>query len=95
MGDRSGLYSTGSYGDGADDLATQDNTRRRGDAPAAAFPLIRTKLLEKLAGYIHTKELEDIDEYVVPASLDDDQGILGALQLGVLANIESINNGRD
>ncbi len=59
------------------------------------FPLIRTKLLEKLAGYIHTKELEDIEEYVVPASLDDDQGILGALQLGVLANIESINNGRD
>ena len=51
------------------------------------FPLIRTKLLEKLAGYIHTKELEDIDNYVVPASLNDDQGIMGAVQLGVLAEI--------
>ena len=59
------------------------------------FPMIRKKLLEKLAGYIHSKELDDIDGYVVGASLNDDQGILGALQLGVLADIESINNGRD
>ncbi len=53
------------------------------------FPLIRKKLCEKLAGYIHTPELENIDEYIVPASLNDDQGILGAIQLGVLAGIES------
>ncbi len=59
------------------------------------FPMIRSKLLEKLAGYIHTRELKDIDEYVVPASLNDDQGIMGALQLGVLADIESGQNGRD
>jgi len=51
------------------------------------FPLIRKKLLEKLAGYIHTKELDDIDNYIVPASLNDDQGIMGAVQLGVLAEI--------
>lgn len=51
------------------------------------FPLIRKKLCEKLAGYIHTKELDDIDDYVVPASLSDDQGIMGAIQLGVLAEI--------
>ena len=53
------------------------------------FPLIRSKLKEKLAGYIHTRELDDIDDYVVPASLDDEQGIKGAVQLGVLAEIES------
>lgn len=53
------------------------------------FPLIRKKLKEKLAGYIHTRELDEIDDYVVPASLDDEQGIKGAVQLGVLAEIES------
>ena len=52
------------------------------------FPMIRKKLSEKLAGYIHTKELDDMDEYVVPASLSDNQGIMGAVQLGVLAGIE-------
>ena len=52
------------------------------------FPLIRKKLCEKLAGYIHASELDDIDDYIVPASLNDDQGIMGAIQLGVLASIE-------
>lgn len=52
------------------------------------FPLIRKKLCEKLAGYIHTRELDDIDDYIVPASLSDNQGIMGAIQLGVLAEIE-------
>ena len=37
---------------------------------------------EMLNGYIKTKELEDIDHYIVPASLHDDQGIMGALELG-------------
>ena len=55
------------------------------------FPLIRKKLLEKLAGYIHTKELEDMDSFVVPASLNEEQGIKGAIQLGVLAYIEDKN----
>ncbi len=53
------------------------------------FPIIREKLAQKLAGYIHTKELNDLEEYVVPASLSDDQGIMGAVQLGVLAYIEN------
>ena len=35
-----------------------------------------------LNGYIKTKELEDIDHYIVLASLHDDQGIMGALELG-------------
>lgn len=45
------------------------------------FPLIRAKVLEYLGGYVQSKELEDIDHYIVPASLHDDQGIMGCLEL--------------
>ncbi len=47
------------------------------------FPLIRKKVLEMNAGYIKTKELENIDQYIVPASLNDNQGIMGAVKLGM------------
>ncbi|MBQ6230149.1 MAG: ROK family protein [Eubacterium sp.] len=47
------------------------------------FPLIRKKVLEKINGYIVTKELTDIDSYICPASLNDDQGIMGAVKLAV------------
>lgn len=46
------------------------------------FTRIRSYVKEMLDGYIKTKELEDIDHYIVPASLHDDQGIMGALELG-------------
>ena len=49
------------------------------------FPLIRSKVKELLNGYLNTKELADLDHYIVPASLNDDQGIMGCLQLAVLA----------
>lgn len=49
------------------------------------FPLIREKVLENLNGYIKTKELIDIDHYIVPCSLHDNQGIMGCLQLAHLA----------
>lgn len=39
------------------------------------------KTLSYIGGYLDTKELADIDSYIVPASLGDDQGILGALKL--------------
>lgn len=45
------------------------------------FPLIRTKVTEMLNGYIQAKELEDMEHYIVPASLHDDQGIMGCLEL--------------
>ncbi len=45
------------------------------------FPLIRKQTLEMLNGYIVTDELKDIDNYIVPASLNDKQGIMGAIQL--------------
>ena len=53
------------------------------------FPLIRKKTLEQLGGYINTKELEDIDNYIVPASLNDDQGIMGAVKLAMDAAKEN------
>ncbi len=34
-----------------------------------------------LGGYIQTEELADMEHYIVPASLHDDQGIMGCLEL--------------
>ncbi len=48
------------------------------------FPLIRKKVLELLNGYVRTAQIEDIDNYIVPASLKDDQGIMGCIQLAKL-----------
>jgi len=49
------------------------------------FPIIRKYYVELMNGYIKTKELEDIDSYIVSQSLLDKQGILGAIRLGVEA----------
>lgn len=51
----------------------------------ALFPLIRKNVVEILSGYICTREMEDIDNYIVPSSLNDDQGILGCIELGKIA----------
>lgn len=48
------------------------------------FPLIRTKVGELLNGYIKTEQLADLDSYIVPSGLQDNQGILGCLQLAIL-----------
>ncbi|MCR5626087.1 MAG: ROK family protein [Lachnospiraceae bacterium] len=53
------------------------------------FPLIREKVTKKLNGYLKAKELEDMDSYITPASLHDDQGIMGALKLGIDAEAEA------
>ena len=45
------------------------------------FPLIREKVIKMLGGYIQAEELEDMEHYIVPASLNDDQGIMGCLEL--------------
>lgn len=49
------------------------------------FPAIRVYVKELLAEYITTDEIKNLDTYIVPASLNDDQGIMGCLQLGRLA----------
>ena len=45
------------------------------------FPMIRSYVKEMLNGYIKTEEIDDLDHYIVPASLNDDQGIMGCLEL--------------
>lgn len=45
------------------------------------FPLIRQKVTQLLGGYVQAEELEDMEHYIVPASLHDDQGIMGCLEL--------------
>lgn len=52
------------------------------------FPLIRSYVTEMLGGYLKTQELSDMDRYIVPASLNDDQGIMGCLELGRRAKEE-------
>lgn len=54
------------------------------------FPLIREKILELNGDYFDCSELKKIDTYVVPQSLYDKQGIMGALELGRRAYIEAI-----
>lgn len=47
------------------------------------FPLIREVFKKKMAGYISTREMANLEEYIVPASLSDDQGIMGAIKLAI------------
>lgn len=48
------------------------------------FPMVRKAFAELMNGYIQTKELEDLERYIVPPSLQDKQGIMGAIQLALL-----------
>lgn len=45
------------------------------------FPMIRSYVMEMLNGYVRTVELEHMESYIVPASLNGDQGIKGCLEL--------------
>lgn len=45
------------------------------------FPLIRQKTCDYLNGYLDTPQLRDMDSYIVPAGLNGEQGIKGALFL--------------
>jgi fructokinase len=47
------------------------------------FPLIREAFARQNAGYINTKEIDELDSFIVPASLNDDQGIMGAIKLAI------------
>lgn len=48
------------------------------------FPLIRKYVTQLLNGYIRSPQLEDMNSYIVPASLNGNQGIMGCLQLAKL-----------
>ena len=54
------------------------------------FPLIRKKLLTILNGYISTSEIQNVNQYVVESGCKGNQGILGALALGVRSLTEKI-----
>ncbi len=47
------------------------------------FPLVRKKFFDLVNGYIVTDEMNNLDEYIVPPSLNDDQGIMGAIKLAM------------
>lgn len=47
------------------------------------MPLVRKEVLRQLNGYLKTKELEDIENYIVLPSLNDNQGIMGAMKLAM------------
>lgn len=53
------------------------------------FPLIRQKTKELLAGYVNTREIAEMDQYIVPASLNDDQGIMGCIKLAMNSEEEA------
>lgn len=48
------------------------------------FPLIREKTKALLNDYMDTKQLREMEHYIVPAKLQGRQGILGALQLALV-----------
>lgn len=45
------------------------------------YPKIRVKFKELMNGYLMTKELADIDSFIVEPALNDNQGIMGCLKL--------------
>ena len=47
------------------------------------LPLIRAEVQRQLNGYIKTRELDDLEHYIVSYSLDDNQGIMGCLKLAM------------
>lgn len=47
------------------------------------FPMIRTKYKELLNGYVDTPYVRDLDHYIVPYSLNDNQGIMGCIKIGL------------
>lgn len=48
------------------------------------MPLIREEVLKQMNGYVQTREMEHLEDYIVLSELGDRQGILGALELGRL-----------
>lgn len=54
------------------------------------FPLVRKKVTEYINEYYQTEALKDMDTFIVPASLNDDQGIMGAIRLAELEYLDDI-----
>lgn len=54
------------------------------------FPMIRSYVMEMLNGYVRTVEMEHMESYIVPASLNDNQGIMGCLELARRAKEQQV-----
>ena len=70
--------------------ACADEIRRRVMHQEHMMPLVREEVKKQLNGYLKTKELEDLENYIVLPSLNDNQGIMGCLKLA-LNEIEEMN----
>lgn len=47
------------------------------------IPMIRQEVVRQLGGYLQTEQLANPEQYIVPCSLQDNQGILGCLRLAM------------
>lgn len=45
------------------------------------FPMIRSKLMELLNGYVEHETLDDLEQFIVPPGLGDNAGLAGAVAL--------------
>lgn len=45
--------------------------------------MIRKQYKELLNGYVDTPYVRDLDHYIVPYSLNDNQGIMGCIKIGL------------
>lgn len=52
--------------------------------------LIRQETEKQLAGYIRTAAIENLDSYIVGVSLNDNQGVMGAVKLAMDAEKETV-----
>ncbi len=48
------------------------------------FPLIRSEVDRLMNSYLEVEQMHHLDAYIVPESLNGDQGILGCLRLGMM-----------
>ena len=48
------------------------------------LPLVRREVARQLNGYLKTKELDDLEHYIVKPALNDNQGVMGCLRLAVM-----------
>ena len=53
------------------------------------LPLIRQEVQRQMHGYIRGKGMDKLEEYIVPVSLNDNQGVLGGVQLAIDAYLEN------
>ncbi|MCR5684733.1 MAG: ROK family protein [Lachnospiraceae bacterium] len=53
------------------------------------FPMIRAEVERLMGGYLHTYQLDHIEDYIIPSSLGGDQGVMGCMKLAYDAAVSS------